>query len=530
MAGDNSVLVVGAGPTGLALACELRRRGVPCAVVEARVRRGDRSKAIAIWPRVLEILADLGAADEAVDRGIRLAGATAWSHGRPTLSFGLHDLPSRFPFGLVLPQYETEEILERRLAAFGGEVERGVACVAVRADPLGVTVVLRHSGGTEERRVGWVVGCDGSDSVVRAAAGIAMRQRLEPEGWIGADVRLSTALEPTRVNYFLSAGEVLHVVPLRAGGGTPTWRITMNVGKTRPDPADWPLERLAAEAARRAAVPVRVHGTEWVTGFRVRQGLATRFRLGRVLVAGDAAHVHSPAGAQGINSGLQDAANLGWKLARVCRGSSSAELLTSYELERRPAAAAVVAATDRATRAGTLRSPVAVGARDGLWRAAMRLGVVDRYAAPAMAGLTQRYRKSAVSPGRRPLLPFAPGPGGRLPNVTVGDARLWDLLPDGFCVLLVGPAGPAPHGLAPVLPVLRLPQPEVAQALRVRRPTAVVVRPDRYVALLCPADRTDAITRYVDTIQEVPDAPGRRHDREHDDRGAGGVPLDPSRD
>ncbi|GAA3265668.1 FAD-dependent monooxygenase [Dactylosporangium vinaceum] len=511
MAGAEPVLVVGAGPTGLALACELYRHGVPCRVVEARAQRGTRSKAIAIWPRVLEIMAGFGAVDAALERGIRLHGAAVWSRGRPTLTFGLGALSSRYNFGLVLPQFETEDVLERRLAALGGSVEHGVQCVGVTPTPVGADVRLEHAGGrVEQVRAAWIVGCDGSASAVRTAAGIGMRQKLEPEGWIAADVRLRTPLEPTAVNYFLTRGQVLHVVPLRRHADGLTWRLTLNVGPVRPVPAQWPPERIAAVARERAAVDVEVLDVEWTSAFRVRQGLAERFVAGRVLVAGDAAHVHSPAGAQGINAGLQDAANLGWKLALVSRGAAPPGLLDTYDAERRPAARAVVAATDRVTRMGTLRPRPAVAVRDWLWRTAVRRGLTDALLAPAMAGFTQRHHRSAASPGRRALRPGAPAAGARLPDADLGDGRrLWDRLPErGFCVLLAGGASLA--GPPPGVPVVAVTEPPAVAALRAEGGAVFVVRPDRYIAMRCrPGAAAAAVAAYFDAIEEDAACPVR---------------------
>lgn len=528
---SDPILIVGAGPTGLALACELYRRQVPCRVVEATAERGRRSKAIAIWPRVLEVLAGLGVAETAITRGIRLGGSTVWSNGRPALSLRLADLSTRYPFALALPQYETEAILEARLGELGGKVEHGTRCVSLQADDHGVTVRLRHAV-DEEARAAWVVGCDGAAGIVRSAVGIPMRQRLEPEGWIAADVRLVTELAPTGVNYFLSAGRVLHVVPMRYDNGL-VWRITLNIGPCQPEPERWTVQRLASAAADRAAVHVEVTDVEWVTGFRIRQGLAARFQSGRVLVAGDAAHPHSPAGAQGINAGLQDGANLGWKLARVATRSSGPWLLATYDAERRPAARATVQATDRTTRLGTLRAPAAVAAREALWRVAARGGVVDRRIAPAAAGLSQRLSRSAASPRSPFALRMRSGVGTLLPDLRLpgpGSAEAWlsDVLSgSGFTVLLVGLeetdcgsalAGRLPADVAVVqvvgchagstpVPGLRVvadPDAQVARALRVRAPSLLVVRPDRHIAVRCPASPlATAIghaVRYLDDI------------------------------
>jgi 2-polyprenyl-6-methoxyphenol hydroxylase-like FAD-dependent oxidoreductase len=514
MAATDPILIVGAGPTGLTLACDLLSRGVPCRVVELAAQRGDRSRAIAIWPRALEVLAQVGAADAAIARGIPLGRATVWSRGRPTLRLGFAGLPSRFPFALVLPQFETERVLEERLVALGGSVERGVRCTGVWADESGADVLLEHAHGVEQARAPWVVGCDGAQSVVREAAGITMDLRLEPEGWIAADARLDSPLEPSGVNYFLSGGRVLHVVPVCRRGDELSWRITINIGPVSPRTQEWPFERLAETVAARAAVPVRLRETEWTAGFRVRQGLASSFVAGRVLIAGDAAHVHSPAGAQGINAGLQDVANLGWKLAAVHHGSSPAGLLSSYDDERRPAARAVVAATDRTTHVGTMRNPIAVPVRDALWRLAVRTGLVDRLVAPATAGFSQRHHRSAMSPGRRRRWSARPGPGARLPDLDLDGVRLWDLLPArDFCVLVVG-ASPDPiaAGLPDHVPVLRIDDPRAVEAVGARPGTTFVVRPDRYIAIRCGYRQATRVAEYFESIRkEIPcPAPARR--------------------
>jgi 2-polyprenyl-6-methoxyphenol hydroxylase-like FAD-dependent oxidoreductase len=519
---EPEILVVGAGPTGLALACELFRAGVPCRVVEEATARSGRSKGIAIWPRTCEILHDLGVADEAMARGLALAKGTLWSRGEPLTTFDLTEVGSRFRCGLVLPQYETEALLERRLVELGGKVERGVRCTALDLPPGGLPqVTLQSSDGVERIEAGWVVGCDGPGSFVRQAAGIAADGELERYGWILADVRMETSLPPEGVNWFLHGGAVLHALPMPGG----QWRLTATVGQERPDPADWPLERLGALVAERSPVPMRLTELAWASGFRVRQGLARRFRQGRVVLAGDAAHVHSPAGAQGVNAGLQDAANLGWKLALVRSGQAPESLLDSYDAERRPAAATTVLLTGRATKGATLAGSAARAGRDLLWSTAGRRGVVQRVVPPAVAGVLQSYPAGLVPASgaslavRRARAVVAtvrgrPATGSRLPDVPLANGdQLWDLLPatgsavlawagrgrlwddvDGFTALhrAVPPGVPVFVVDSPGLPADRMPDEpgwrvlpdlggRVRRALRARADTAVVVRPDRYL-------------------------------------------------
>jgi 2-polyprenyl-6-methoxyphenol hydroxylase-like FAD-dependent oxidoreductase len=528
------VLIVGAGPTGLALACELARRGVACRIVEAAPARGSRSKALAIWPRTLEIMEDLGVAGAALERGLALSRGTIWSAGRRVAGFDLRGVASRYRHALVLPQYETEAILEGRLEQLGGRVERGTECLGVLGGEAGAVARLRTAGGVEHAAAGWVVGCDGPGSVVRHSAGISMPQRLEREGWLLADVIAETELEPSGVHYFLSRLGVLHMVPLPGRPGGQRWRVTLSAGPARPDERDWPAERIASVVADRAAVPVRVVSAEGAGSFRVRQGLAREFRRGPVLLAGDAAHVHSPAGGQGINAGLQDAANLGWKLARVCAGLADSRLLDSYGAERRPAARAVVRATDRATRAGTMTGRLGVAARDRLWQLADRRGVIDRRVAPLLAGLAQRYpgalreRGPAAAAAHRAAALAAllragrPAVGARLPNIAAGQGWLWDELPPDQSAALVfaGPGGPGPglpDGLLPagtpvvlVAPDGRQPQPgwrvladpggRACRELGVSPGTILVVRPDRYIAACCQAGRPEPIREYFRAV------------------------------
>jgi 2-polyprenyl-6-methoxyphenol hydroxylase-like FAD-dependent oxidoreductase len=531
---QGNVLIVGAGPTGLALACELIRRNVPCRIVEASATRSNRSKALAIWPRTLEILEGLGVVEAALNHGLPLRKGTIWSAGRRVAGFDLRGVNSRYRHALILPQFATEAILEGRLEQLGCHVERGVECLGVRDGNDGAIAVLRAGPDVEEARTDWIVGCDGPDSVVRRCAGIAMPQRLERQSWLLADVILETALEPDGVHYFLSRIGVLHMVPVPGSSDHQSWRITLSVGPDRPDEQDWPVDRLASVVANRAAVPVRIRETEWVSGFRVRQGLAREFRAASVLIAGDAAHIHSPAGGQGINVGLQDAANLGWKLAHACAGQVPDSLLGSYSAERRLAARAVVRATDRATRIGTMTNGVAVGARDLLWSFADRHGVIERRVAPALAGLGQRYpdllggRGGAGEAGRHVsavalrLARGRPGAGARLPNIQVGQRWLWDEIPDTrSSVLALAPVSqPTLDLLARSLPAgtpliviepgshttsrgwrsFADPQGRAGQALNIAPGTILVIRPDRYIGVSCRATRLTPIRRYFEAV------------------------------
>lgn len=540
------VLVVGAGPTGLALACELHRANVPCRVIDSLVERSTRSKGIAIWPRSLEILHDLGVADEAVERGLAVRGGSLWSQGRPLTSFDLAGLGSRYGWGLVLPQYETEELLERRLVELGGKVEKGVRLVRTSTSPSGLPVVtLESADGQETAEVDWLVGCDGPASPVRSGLDIPMSGALEKYGWLLADVRMRTELPRNWINWFLHANAVLHVLPMPAD----QWRLTMTVGSQRPDPTEWPMQRVQDLVTERSPVPIALASIEWLSGFRVRQGIARSFRSGRVLLAGDAAHVHSPAGAQGVNAALQDATNLGWKLATVCRGEAPESLLDSYDAERRPAASLTVLMANRMTKGATLGSRFARGTRDLLWSNAGRLGVVQRALPPVVSGVRQGHPAGLVPASgvrlaarrARGLLASVTGrpvTGSRLPDVLLDasgptpSTRLWDLWPsgdaavlawagrgrrwdevDGFTALsrAVPPGVPVIVFDSPGVPADAVPDSpdwrvvpdyagRVRRALRAGTDTAVVVRPDRYLGGTGRASTPTAVRAYFTTV------------------------------
>ncbi|MFL6122356.1 FAD-dependent monooxygenase [Actinophytocola sp.] len=538
------IVIVGAGPTGLALACELLRAGVACRVVDAATSRSTRSKGIAVWPRTLEILRDLGVADAAGERGLALRRGTLWSAGAPLTTFDLTGLRSTFGWGLVLPQPHTEELLEQRLDALGGKVERGVRATGLDTSGERPLLTLTSPAGPEQVEADWVVGCDGPGSLIRTAAGISMSGEPERYGWLLADVRMDTPLPPDGVSWFLHAGAVLHALPMPDD----QWRLTMTVGEERPDPEDWPTDRVQAVLDERAPMPMRLTEILWANGFRVRQGIAGQFRRGRVLVAGDAAHVHSPAGAQGVNAGLQDTANLGWKLALVSTGRAEESLLDSYDAERRPAAALTVRFANRLTKGATLPSAAARWGRDRIWSTAGRHGVIQRVVPPAIAGVAQNY-PAGLTPVPAPvrmarqvrsvaaMVAGRPVAGSRLPNVELtgpGGERawLWDLLPsdgsavlawagrgyawddvDGFTALrrTVPDAVPVLVFDSPGVPADRIPPlPEwrvvadhggrVRRLLRAGADTALVVRPDRYLGTRGRSSTPHAIRSYFHTV------------------------------
>ncbi|MFI0422452.1 FAD-dependent monooxygenase [Spongiactinospora sp. 9N601] len=326
------VIVVGAGPTGLLLAAELALAGVRVRVLERRVERRRESRALTMHPRSIEMMDLRGIADRFLSRGRTVPG---WHFAALDTRLDFTRLPTRHGYTIFLAQARTEEVLEARARELGAEVVRGCAVTAVRHDDDSVTVETADGGSV---RAAYVVGCDGGRSMAREAAGIAFEGTDETVSAILGDFAVT---DPDAVQ---AANGRLLAVPLEDGL---TRFVLVNPERMRVPSA----EPVTLEEFRKALVDVAgrdfgVAEPRWLSRFGNATRLAARYRQGRILVAGDAAHIHFPAAGQGLNTGLQDAMNLGWKLAAQITGWAPAGLLDSYDAERRPVGAAVTANTE----------------------------------------------------------------------------------------------------------------------------------------------------------------------------------------
>ncbi|HEX9102595.1 MAG TPA: FAD-dependent monooxygenase, partial [Polyangia bacterium] len=360
------ILVVGAGPTGLSLAIELGRRGVPFRVVDKATVRSDKSRALAVQARSLELMRPWGVADELVANGQKALAAQFFVERKPSTvvefgDIGVDDTP--YPHLLFTSQADTERLLDAALARLGGRVEWGVelAAAADRGDHVAVT--LRHADRAEEARFAWVVGCDGAHSAVRHAAGLPFAGAAYEQDFVLADLKIAWDA-PERVYFFLGRGKNAVVLPLRDG----QQRIIGTYGAPPPPGAGDEPSLAELEALMREVCPLAhtLGEPSWKARFRLHHRGVSRYRAGRLLVAGDAAHIHSPAGGQGMNTGIQDAVNLGWKLALVARGAAPATLLDSYDEERRPVGQRLLSFTDRLFSVATSANPLVVWARNRL--------------------------------------------------------------------------------------------------------------------------------------------------------------------
>lgn len=347
------VAIVGAGPTGLALANVLAARGVSFALVDRLAEGANTSRAAVIHARTLEVLEELGVTERLRVEGHVVPRFTLRDRGRALATIEFGRLPTRYPFTLMIPQFRTEAILADRLRELGGRVHRGLEVTDVRQDGDGVSLTIAAQGGPSNAlRARYVVGADGMESTVRKCAGIGFSGDKYDKSFVLADVRMNWPLSLDEVMLFLSPDGLVVVAPLP--GGRHRVVATMDDAPEHPNLAD--VQRLLDTRGPTSGT-TRVDEIVWSSRFRVHHRVADRYRAGRILLAGDAAHVHSPAGGQGMNTGIQDAVALGHALAEVLKEGASESRLDDYERSRRPVAKHVVAFTDRMTRMATLRSP-----------------------------------------------------------------------------------------------------------------------------------------------------------------------------
>jgi 2-polyprenyl-6-methoxyphenol hydroxylase-like FAD-dependent oxidoreductase len=456
------IAVIGAGPTGLTLAIDLVRRGVRVLLAERGTELFAGSRGKGIQSRTLEVLDDLGLAERFLAAGGPYPPNRAWRDGSPGEEFRMaeeSEPTASEPYGgsLMLPQWRTARLLRERLAELGGEVSYGHELTALTQDAEGVS--LRFAGQTGTVRARYAVGADGARGAVRRLLGIGMTgETVDPKPMLVADVRLAPdALPRTHWHVFPGAdGGFAALCPL---AGTDDFQFVTAFPEGTAVATD-PEAVRAAIAARTHLAPAQVTAVPWASAFTAHAALADRFGDGRVLLAGDAAHVHSPAGGQGLNTSIQDAYNLGWKLAAVLAGAPE-ELLATYEEERRAIAAEMLALSTRVHKGETRR-----GKETRQLGLHYRFSTLSEHTLPAGAVLH--------AGDRAPDGPFGLAPGGRLFDVFRGPH--WTLLAVGL--------GRTPDEVAPPL-LAGLPAPVRTHAIGPYAPYGTglhLIRPDGYVA------------------------------------------------
>lgn len=392
------VLVVGAGPVGLTLAAELARYGLSTRIIDRAPQATTTSKALAIWSRSLELFDRMGCTEAFLAAGIRGHGASIRTGGQVLGHARLEVIPSAYNFALMIPQRETERLMTAHLAHFGVTVERPVELLDFEDRGDSVTARLRQAdGGVETLACRWLVGCDGAHSAVRHALGLPFAGAPEPNDWVLADVTLSGPAAPPadEVSLYLHRDGLFVVFPMPG----PRFRVVATLGAANPahPPPEPTLAAIQSLIEARAGGGFTAEDPQWLANFRVHERKVAEYRSGQVFLAGDAAHIHSPAGGQGMNTGMQDAINLAWKLAMVRQGAADSALLLSYSPERSAVGEMVLRNAGRMTEMATLTHPAAQGMRNLVLRFALGLGPVRDRMALQMSEIDIAYGASPLS-------------------------------------------------------------------------------------------------------------------------------------
>lgn len=401
------VLVAGAGPTGLLLAIELARRGVDFRVVDRAPGRSRLSKAMVVQVRTLEVYDALGVAAEAIDAGQPFEAAEFRADGGDPIRLEFDALDSPYPRPLILEQSENERILKARLESLGARVEWTTELVSAERRGEGWRARLRADGGESSADFDVIVGCDGASSTVRLLAGLPFEGGTYEDEFILADVEVDWAYPHDRVRGFISDDGFLAAFPMR---GARRYRL---IAVRRGYHADEPPTLEEFSAAARALVPVEMHLSDarWLSHYRVHCRGVPRYAKAGLFLAGDAAHVHSPAGGQGMNTGLQDAWNLGWKLGFVSAGHAPRGLLDTYDAERRPFGEFLLARTDTAFRTMLNAGPLLRFVRRHLVPRLVRRRFVQRRLVAAVSQLGIRYAGGPLVDSQAGFRPASPRPG-----------------------------------------------------------------------------------------------------------------------
>ncbi|MDT7801058.1 MAG: hypothetical protein QOI78_4491 [Actinomycetota bacterium] len=517
MAEKLPVLIVGGGPVGLTAAAELARRDVPVRLIDKASEPSPLTKALMVWPRTLEVFRLLGGGEHIETDGLPVDSFRYYSESKQIcrIAFGAETKPS------VITQPDVETLLRKALADAGGSTEWETALTGLRQDADGVEVTLTGPDGREKpARFSYVLGADGATSTVRKLVGVDFQGSTYENLFILADSSIEGDLQRDAVHYYCSSRGVMVLIPLYNG----RFRV-FTAGPPGMRPEDLTPAVLQEYLDNRGPGGLRLFDIDWLTTFSIHARHAEKFQVGRVFLAGDSAHVHSPAGGQGLNTGVTDAHNLAWKLAMVHRGLASPQLFDSYGKERASVASAVVKQAQAQTKAWMFKKRWQTTSRDVAAGLAGRFGLFDRYYSPWLAGLTNHYpagtavagpvekrtRKSKVLSGH--LLPNDPV---RFENTT---APLRALVPTDRYTLLAHGTDPITQATARALLAehrelltLRVvhadgtltedftPAPSKGEKLwHPKGFTLALVRPDHYVAAVDPAAVRTHLTSIVPT-------------------------------
>jgi 2-polyprenyl-6-methoxyphenol hydroxylase-like FAD-dependent oxidoreductase len=507
---DPEVFIVGAGPTGLVLALWLTRFGVRVRIVDKSAGPGTTSRALAVQARTLELYDQIGLARAVVERGQRAVAVNLWVMGKKAARAVFEDMGSDvspFPYALVFPQDEHERLLTSRLAEAGVRVEHESEVLGVEGSGEQVLLRLKRADGTADTcRAAFVAGCDGVHSVVRTALGIGFPGGVYDHLFYVADVEATGAPTDGEVHVGLDRSEFLAVFPVGAAGRARLVGTVQEDAEHQQGSLSW------KDVSQRVIqwMHVDVRRVNWFSTYRVHHRVADRFRKGRVFLLGDAAHVHSPVGGQGMNTGIGDAVNLAWKLASVLQGRSRMDLLDTYEPERIAFARRLVSTTDRAftvvTSPGAIARALRLRVAPLLIPGLFAFAPIRRAMFRTLSQTAVNYRASDLSEGRAGGVRG----GDRLPWIrdarAEGEDNFFPLASMSWQVHVYGDVSADLTALCRErgLPVHVFPWRPTMKASGLSRDASYLVRPDGYVALASAAPGAREIAKYLDARQVRP--------------------------
>jgi 2-polyprenyl-6-methoxyphenol hydroxylase-like FAD-dependent oxidoreductase len=483
----SEVLIVGAGPVGLTAAAELSRYGINVRIIDKSPKPTDTSKALVVWSRTLELMDRMECTAAFLGAGLRCHGASMRSGGSILERTSFDDIASPYNFALMIPQRDTERLLAEQLQSFGIAVERQVELIGLTEATNEVEAQLRHADGSVERvRAPWLIGCGGAHSTVRHELDIEFKGSTQGDDWLLADVRLEGDRAPPRdeIVTFLHRDGPFTVFPMPEGRA----RIAGVIGKAdpvhpRPDPT---LADCQAMVDLRTGGGFQVTDPIWLANFRINERKVAGYRRGRIFLAGDAAHIHSPSGGQGMNTGMQDAVNLAWKLALVVKGHANEALLDSYSSERTAVANMVLRNATRLTDLAALTNPAAQAARNLALRVLFGFHGVRERMATTMSEIGITYAGSPLSTGLLGGTRLAPEDYAGLPPGAGSDPRF----------VLYTADGKKGTALAAQFPSLLEPQP--------RKPddpdSLFLARPDGYIGFSSGPSAWDEAEHYLQRL------------------------------
>ncbi|UZE21105.1 FAD-dependent monooxygenase [Pseudomonas sp. B21-056] len=496
---QTNVLIVGAGPTGLTLALWLNKQGVAVRIVDKSSGPGETSRAMAVQARTLELYRQLDMADAVVDAGYKTPAMNMWARGNRKARIPLIDAGeeiSPYPFVLIYPQDSHERLLIEQLQSLGIEVERQTELLSFEEEASQVTALLRHADGHEETfTASYLAGCDGARSLVRHAVGGGFEGGTYKQLFYVADVIASGVAPAGEAHIAFDKSEF---VLLLSYGEADRYRL---IGTARDERAEQPETLTFADVGHDAinGLNIKISGVNWFSTYRVHHRVADRFRHGRTFLLGDAAHVHSPAGGQGMNTGILDAVNLAWKLAAVLNGKACDALLDSYQVERQAFARKLVKTTDRlftvVTAQGGFADFVRTRIAPLIASVAYKRKTVREYLFRIVSQTTLNYHGSPLSQGKAGDIQG----GDRLPWVSVPGSDNYE--PLRAIQWQVHVYGEARHDLVDWCKTHDMPlhvftwRPEYRKA-GMARDAAYLLRPDTYVALADPNSDTVTLSRY----------------------------------